>query len=163
MSALVVLLVSVPATNGFGLDALERRQNAASTPVDDLAGRAAAARDSGRAEEALALYRQALLARPDFDEGRWYIGTLLYELDRYSEAKDAFSEVLRREPTHAGAIGLKGLCEFELRQYDAALADLLQARQLGVARSPGIASVVRYHAAILLNRTGEFELANQIL
>jgi tetratricopeptide (TPR) repeat protein len=108
--ALVVLLVAVPVRNGFSVYAFQSGQNAPSRPVDDLAGRAAAARDSGQVEEALALYRRALLARPDFDEGRWYIGTLLYELDRYSEAKETFSEVLRREPTHAGALGMRGLC-----------------------------------------------------
>jgi tetratricopeptide (TPR) repeat protein len=130
---------------------------------DDLAGRAAIARHAGRLEDALTLYRKAVAARPDWDEGRWYAATLLYELDRHAEAKDAFSEVLRREPAHAGALGLKGLCEFELRQYDAALSDLLRARRMDVARSPGIASVVRYHAAILLTRVGEFEVANQML
>jgi tetratricopeptide (TPR) repeat protein len=130
---------------------------------DDLAGQAAVARASGRLEEALTLYRKAVAARPDWDEGRWYAATLLYELDRYAEAKDAFSDVLRREPAHAGALGLKGLCEFELRQYDAALTELLHARKMGVARSPGIATVVRYHAAILLTRVGEFEVANEIL
>jgi tetratricopeptide (TPR) repeat protein len=150
---------SIVATS-WSVDAL---QNTQFTMADDLAGRAAAARDAGRLEEALTLYRQALAARPDFDEGRWYVGTILYELDRYGEAKDIFSEVLRREPAHAGALGMKGLCEFELRQYDVALTDLLQARKMGVARSPGIATVVRYHAAILLTRAGEFEVANQIL
>jgi tetratricopeptide (TPR) repeat protein len=132
-------------------------------PFEDLAARAAAARDGGQLEEALTLYRKALAARPKWDEGRWYEATLLYELDRHSEAKDAFSEVLRREPAHAGALGLKGLCEFELGQYDAARADLLQARKTGVARSVGIATVVTYHAAILLTRAGEFEVANQML
>ena len=130
---------------------------------NDLVARAAAARDAGKLEEALTLYRSALAERPEFNEGRWYVGTLLYELDRYGEAKEMFSEVVRREPAHAGALGMKGLCEFELREYDAALVDLLQARKMGVARSPGIASVVRYHAAILLTRAGEFEVANQIL
>lgn len=130
---------------------------------DDLVRRAATARDAGRLEEALTLYRTALAARPEWNEGRWYAATLLYELDRYAEAKDAFSEVLRREPAHAGGLGLRGLCEFELHQYDAALADLLHARQKGVAQSPGIATVVRYHAAILLTRAGEFEVANQML
>lgn len=132
-------------------------------PFDDLAARAAAARDRGELEEALTLYRKALAARPKWDEGRWYEATLLYELDRHAEAKAAFSEVLRREPAHAGALGLRGLCEFELRQYDAALADLLHARKAGVARSAGIATVVTYHAAILLTRAGEFEIANQML
>ena len=130
---------------------------------DNLAARAAAARDGGQLEEALALYRKALAARPKWDEGRWYEATLLYELDRHAEAKDAFSEVLRREPAHAGALGLRGLCEFELRQYDAALADLMQARKMGVSRSAGIATVVTYHAAVLLTRAGEFEIANQML
>ena len=134
-----------------------------SAPFDDLAGRAAAAKDQGQLEEALTLYRKALAARPKWDEGRWYEATLLYELDRYAEANDAFSAVLRREPAHAGALGLRGLCEFELRQYDAALADLLHARKMGVARSAGIATVVTYHAAILLTRAGEFEVANQML
>ncbi len=56
-----------------------------SAPFDDLAGRAAAARDQGQLEEALTLYRKALAARPKWDEGRWYEATLLYELDRYAE------------------------------------------------------------------------------
>jgi len=132
-------------------------------PFDDLSARAAQARDEGQLEEALTLYRKALAARPTWDEGRWYEATLLYELDRYAEANDAFSAVLRREPAHAGALGLRGLCEFELKQYDAALADLLHARKMGVARSAGIATVVTYHAAILLTRAGEFEVANQML
>ena len=132
-------------------------------PFDELATRAAAARDQGQLEEALTLYRKALAARPKWDEGRWYEATLLYELDRYAEANDAFTAVLRREPAHAGALGLRGLCEFELRQYDAALTDLLHARKLGVSRSAGISTVVTYHAAILLTRAGEFEVANQML
>ncbi len=132
-------------------------------PFDDLAARAATARHAGRLAEAVDLYRKAVAARPDWDEGRWYAATLLYELDRYAEAKETFADVLRREPAHAGALGLKGLCEFQLRQYDAALTDLLRARKLGVSRSPGIATVVRYHAAILLTRVGEFEVANEML
>lgn len=131
--------------------------------VSDVASRAAAAREEGRIEEALALYRRALAARPDWDEGRWYLGAMLYELDRYAEAADGFSEVLRHQPSHAGALGMRGLCEFRLRRYDTALADLLKARAAGVAQSPGIATVVRYHAAILLTRFGEFESANQLL
>ena len=130
---------------------------------DALASDAAKARDAGRLEEALELYRKALASRADWDEGRWYVATLLYELDRYAEAREAFAEVLGRQPTHAGALGLKGLCEFELRNYERALGDLLEAGKMGVSRSPGISTVVRYHTAILLTRFGEFEVANQML
>jgi tetratricopeptide (TPR) repeat protein len=102
---------------------------------DDLTARAQSARDIGRLDDALALYRKAVELQPSWDEGRWYIATILYEIDRYSEARDAFAEVLRRQPTHAGAAGLKGLCEFQLRRFDQALIDLLQAREMGVSRS----------------------------
>ncbi len=92
---------------------------------------AAAAREAGNLKDALALYREGVEARPDWDEGRWYVATLLYEMDRYADAREAFVDVLRRQPTHAGALGLKGLCEFELRRYDRALADLLEAGNIG--------------------------------
>ena len=114
---------------------------------DGLASRAAAARDAGHLEEALVLYRSALSVQSDWAEGRWYVASLLYELNRYAEARDAFSEVLSHEPSHAGALGMKGLCEFQLREYDRALTDLLQATAKGVSRSPEIARVVRYHEA----------------
>ena len=140
-----------------------QRGAAPQIPADALGADAAKARDAGRLEEALELYRKALAGRADWDEGRWYVATLLYELDRYAEAKDAFAEVLRNQPAHAGALGLKGLCEFELRDYERALGDLLEAGKLGVSRSPGISTVVRYHTAILLTRFGEFEVANQML
>jgi tetratricopeptide (TPR) repeat protein len=130
---------------------------------DALASEAAKARDAGRLEEALGLYRRALASRPDWDEGRWYVATLLYELDRYAEAREAFVHVLQRQPTHAGGLGLKGLCEFELGNHERALRDLLEAGKLGVTRSAGISPVVRYHTAILLTRFGEFEVANQML
>ena len=142
---------------------LSATASATQESVDALVSRAAAAREAGNLKDALALYRKGVEARPDWDEGRWYVATLLYEMDRYADAREAFVDVLRRQPTHAGALGLKGLCEFELRRYNRALADLLEAGSLGVSRSPGIATVVRYHTAILLTRFGDFEVANQML
>jgi predicted Zn-dependent protease len=158
--ALVCLFAAAPAS---ALSPASGRNEAAQGSPDGLVLEAEKARDAGRLEEALGLYRKALASRADWDEGRWYVATLLYELDRYAEAREAFADVLERQPTHAGARGLKGLCEFELRNHERALRDLLEAGKLGVARSPGISTVVRYHTAILLTRFGEFEVANQML
>src|SRR5215203_4795663 len=87
--ALSLVLLSTASTDVPGLRALPF-QGAKSAPrpasFDDLAARAAAARDQGQLEEALTLYRKALAARPKWDEGRWYEATLLYELDRHAEA-----------------------------------------------------------------------------
>ena len=55
----------------------------------ELAQRASAARDANRIEEAIDLYRQATQIRPKWDAGLWYMGTLLYESDRFEAARAA--------------------------------------------------------------------------
>jgi tetratricopeptide (TPR) repeat protein len=129
----------------------------------DVSAAAAAARDAGRLDEAIALYRQALAIKTDWDEGRWYLGSSLYERERYSECRDAFAALIARQPAHAGGVGMKGLCEFGLGQHEAALRTLLRARALGIARTPEIGHVVAYHAGILLTRFSEFEVGYAVL
>ena len=132
-------------------------------PSTTVSASAAAAREAGRLDDAIALYRQGIALRADWDEGRWYLGSSLYERERYREARDAFAALVARQPAHAGAVGMKGLCEFGLGQHETALRTLLQARSLGIARTPEIAHVVAYHAGILLTRFGEFEVGYAVL
>jgi tetratricopeptide (TPR) repeat protein len=101
--------------------------------------------------------------RPDWFEGHWYLGTSLYELGRYEPARGAFSEVIRGQPMNGPAWALKGLCEFQLRAYDAAVIDLLKAREIGFGENKELAPVVRYHVALLLIRGEQFEYALQLL
>jgi tetratricopeptide (TPR) repeat protein len=143
---------------------------AASTPakpataaIEKLVSEAEAAREANRPEEALALYEKAVKLQPGFVEGHWYIGTINYELDRYGPARDAFRRVTTLAPENGAAWTLKGLCEFQLKNYDRALADLLQGRQHGVGGNRELASVGRYHTALLLIRLEEFEQGLQIL
>ena len=88
---------------------------------------------------------------------------MLYELNRYADAREAFTRLLARQPDHAGAAGLKGLCEFETGLHEDALRSLMLSRTLGVARTPGVATVVRYHAGVLLTKFGEFEVGYSVL
>lgn len=135
----------------------------AGATFDALAKRANAARDAGRLEEAIGLYREALRLKPDWSEGRWYLGTSYYELDRYAEAATAFKRVVTSEPRHGAAWGFRGLCEYQLRQYEPALGSLINAREYGLGPNKELASVVRYHAAVLMTRLGQYELAQKVL
>jgi tetratricopeptide (TPR) repeat protein len=137
------------------------RQPAAT--FDGVAASAAPARDAGRLDEALSLYRRGIELKPDWHEGRWYLGSILYEKERYAEAREAFSTLVASQPTHAGAFGLKGLCEFGLGQPETALRSLLKARSLGIARTPEVAQVVAYHAGVLLTKFGEYEVGWAVL
>ena len=128
-----------------------------------ISARADAAREKGLLAEAADLYVDALAIKPAWPEGRWALGTTLYELDRFAEARDQFRRVLARHDDNGTAWALKGLCEFRLKNYDTALADLLKARARGVTGSRDVAEVARYHTALLATRTEQFEQALGIL
>jgi tetratricopeptide (TPR) repeat protein len=133
------------------------------TSFEVLSARAGKLREAGKLAEAITAYEQALQLKPGWTEGRWYVGTLYYELDKPLPARKAFGAVLAAEPGHAGAWAFAGLCEFQLKRYEPALADLMKARELHVGTNKELGSVVRYHAAILLTRFQQFELAQKVL
>ncbi|MEO5820724.1 MAG: hypothetical protein ABIT71_09480, partial [Vicinamibacteraceae bacterium] len=82
--ALAALLAQAPAAP----KPATTKPPAAATPsrsFADLSAAAAAARDAGRMDDAIGLYRQAIALRADWNEGRWYLGSALYERERYAE------------------------------------------------------------------------------
>jgi tetratricopeptide (TPR) repeat protein len=91
------------------------------------------------------------------------VGTIFYENDRYQDARDAFRKLVALEPNRAHAWGMLGLCEFQTREYDRALASIQRGRSLGLSSNPEIESVVIYHAALLFTRFEQFELAFEVL
>jgi tetratricopeptide (TPR) repeat protein len=121
------------------------------------------ARKSNRSEEAVTLYRRGVTLRPSWDEGWWYLGTGLYELRQYAEARTAFQRLAALKPGNGTAWGLMGLCEFQLGDYSPALTHLIKSEGLGINEDREMVPFVRYHAAILLNREGQFERANEQL
>ncbi len=139
-------------------------KRAASSPkFDALVLEAGKARDAKQLDRAIELYKQALAIKPSWDEGHWNLGTALYEVDRFAEARDAFRKVVAGHPENGTAWALKGLCEFRLKNFDAALEDLLQARKLPITGGRDVLDVARYHAGILLTRAAQFDQALMIL
>jgi tetratricopeptide (TPR) repeat protein len=132
------------------------------TPLPQLAQQAAAARDAGRVDQALALYRRGVAAHPDWAEGWWNLGTMQYDRDAFAPARDAFTHLLKLDSSAAPSWALRGLCEFELKQYRPSLDDLQRALRMGLDKTPPLAKVTRYHAALLLTRSAQFQNAIQL-
>ena len=128
-----------------------------------LEKRARAAHEAQKLDEALDLYRKALKLRPRWSEGRFALGAVLYDLDRYEEARAEFRQVLVQEPKSGAAWAFRGMCEFQLRHHEQALSDLQKGRLLGLATNPSLKSVADYHAGILLVRFAQYEAAREIL
>lgn len=124
-----------------------------------LVAKAKAANDAGNSDEALRLYQEALRLKPDWAEGWWNVGSIDYEADQYEQGRDAFRHLLANAPKMAVGWGMLGLCEFRTKQYEEALAHLQHADALGLAGHDEIRDIVNYHRALLLTRSGEFDLA----
>lgn len=124
---------------------------------DDLATRAAAARDQQNLPLAIDLYTQAERLNPNWQEGWWYLGVLQYSSNQYAGAIDAFSHLLQLVPTAVPAMALRGLCEYETANYDDALRDLDQAVAHGAANEPRNEQIIRFHLALLLAHASRFE------
>jgi tetratricopeptide (TPR) repeat protein len=130
---------------------------------DKLVAGATEARRTEQWEEAIALYAKAVAAQPDYVEGWWYQGTAYYSLDEFESCRDMFRKVTRLAPQNGAGFAFLGLCEFGVKEYDRALQHLLQSRILGVGDAPDLGSVARYHAAVLMTRTEQYEQALETL
>jgi len=154
---LVSLVASCFASPSFG------QNNPSDSSFDNLAKLATAAREAGKSDEALDNYRRAVEIRPDWEEGLWYLGTLQYDADHFAEAIPALQKVVQMDPALGSAWNFLGLCEFETRDYPNSLTHLQKGQAVGTGDDPEIARVSKYHLALLLIRSAEFEQARAIL
>lgn len=132
-------------------------QSPAAQTFEEVEKQATEHREANRLEQAVALYRDGLKLRPSWKEGSWYLGTSLYGLKRYAEARDAFRHLALLEPGNGPAWGLAGMCEFELKNYPRALEYMLRSEGAGLGQSQELTSLVNFRIALLLNREGAFE------
>lgn len=157
--ALVVLLIAIPQGSHCQING----PGGQSGNFETLARQATAAREQGRPDEAIRDYRQALQIHPDWEEGWWYLGTLLYDGNHFTEARPAFSKVAELDPKLGPAWSFLGLCDYETKDYPNALAQLEKGHELGTDQVPEIGKVADYHLALMLIRNGEFERATTLL
>jgi tetratricopeptide (TPR) repeat protein len=130
---------------------------------DALARRAREARDAGRTPEAVALYRNALALRADWDEGWWYLGVLLYESQRCEEADPAFGQFLELKPQAGAGWVIRGVCAYDRGEYPRAIEWIQKGVDFGLGANAELQRVAAARLAFGLVKTGQFELAVQPL
>src|SRR5271165_6995132 len=147
----LLLLIVFPQALSSQINAL----GGESANFEDLARQATAAREQGKAEEAIRYYQLALQIHPEWEEGWWYVGTLLYDGNHFAEALPAFSRVVELDPKMGPAWSFLGLCAFETKDYASALSHLEKGHELGTEQVPELGKVADYHLALLLIRKAE--------
>jgi tetratricopeptide (TPR) repeat protein len=156
------VLCSLPAAAQQRRTRTAPRAPATQQNFEQLKNQADEAREAGRLEDAIPLYRKALALRPNWVEGWWSLATLLYDRDQYAEAARAFKQTTALQPKVGAPWVMLGLCEFQLGDYDNALKHIRQGRQSGVGDNQELARSMRYHEGLLLLLKGEFETAQNI-
>ena len=109
------------------------------------------------------MYRQAVKLRPSWPEGWWFLGELLYDQNKYPEARDALRRLVALDQKTGPGFALLGLCEFETKEYAKALDHIFQARRFGLGDDQDAARVVLFHQMLLLTRFEQYESAMQVL
>jgi tetratricopeptide (TPR) repeat protein len=160
--ALLALAISLPPQN---VSQPSRGTSTANNSVafDGLAKAANRAREENRDDAAIDSYRQALKLKPEWDEGLWYLGTLLYEKDNYLEACAMLRRFLAQNPRNGYGWALLGLSEFESHEYTRALDHLQQSMIVGLGDNKKMRTTVTYVTAILLTRSEQFDDSMDLL
>ena len=138
-------------------------QTTAPESFESSARRAQIARDAGRDAEAIAAYRDGLALRPAWEEGLWYLGTLLYQSGKTVEADDTFARFLELQPRAGAGWVLRGLCAFAAADYKTAAERLHRGLGLGLGGNAELEAAGRLRLALALVKTYQFELAIQPL
>lgn len=130
---------------------------------EELSRAADQAREENRDEDAVRLYGQALRLRPNWKQGLWYSGILLYRKDQYPAVRDLMRRFVAEEAEAGPGWALLGMCEYQTREYARALDHLQRTRALGLGDQNKMAESVFYYSAVLLTRSEKYDDAIALL
>lgn len=115
------------------------------------------AREADRDDDAIKLYQEALKLRPGWQEGLWYLSTLLYQKERYAESRDLLRKFVASEPDAGPGWALLGMSEYQTREYSRALDHLKHAMRQGWEGRKELAQSVFYFVSVLLARFEQYD------
>jgi len=153
-AAIAIFLSILPA---LPLAAVDQTPSATHASFEQLSREADRARDENRNDDAIRLYKSALVKRPDWERGLWFVATLLYEKEQYADARDTLRQFMTLRPDAGPGWALLGISEFQTREYPRALDHLQKAMAVGVGDRPELAQSVFYFAAVLLTRFERYD------
>jgi tetratricopeptide (TPR) repeat protein len=124
---------------------------------EQLSQSAARARVENRDDDAIGFYKQALKLQPAWQEGLWYLGTLLYQKELFSETRDVLRRFVAESPQSGPGWAILGMSEYKPREYSRALDHLQRAMSLGVGDRAELANSVFYFVSILRTRFEQYD------
>ena len=153
-AAIAVFLIVLPT---HPVAAVDQASPALHVNFEQLSRDADRARDENRNDDAIRLYKSALVKRPDWEQGLWFLATLEYEKEEYAASRDSFRQFMTLRPDAGPGWALLGMSEFQTREYPRALDHLQRAMAVGMGDRQELAQSVFYFAAVLLTRFERYD------
>ncbi len=157
MIAAVIVALCFATTSAQPVTTSPQTASATSSNFEQLSREADRAREENRNDDAIRLYKSGLVKRPDWEQGLWFLATLLYEKEQYPDARDVFRKFMTLRPDAGPGWALLGISEFQTREYPRALDHLQRAMSVGMADRKDLAQSVFYFVAVLLTRFGRYD------
>lgn len=154
----LLLLLTVPTTAATAQETHASARTKAVSGFSHLSRAADMARDQGRSDEAIQLYKRALAIQPKWKEGLWSLSSLLYASNQYADARNSLRRFLGIDPALGLAWAMLGMSEFELHDYARSIDHLQRAMAEGMGEQKEISQSVFYLVAVLQTR---FELFDE--
>jgi tetratricopeptide (TPR) repeat protein len=121
------------------------------------------ARNENRDDDAIRMYSQALKLQPDWQEGLWYLGTLLYEKEDFSHARDVLRRFVAVAPKEGPGWAVLGMSEFQTREYPRSLDHLQRALAIGLGDRKDLGRSAQYFQAVILTRLERYDDSMTVL
>jgi len=150
-----LLIFAFEATPSYGHQTHNARR--ATSNFVQLSQAAARAREANQDDVAIELYEKALALKPDWQEGLWYLGSLLYEKEQYAGSRDVLRRFVGSTTETGPSWALLGMSEFQTREYARALDHLQRALALGMGDRKEMIQSVSYFVAVLLTRFERYD------
>ena len=159
----VLCLASTPLLAETSGQAKSNSDRTAAKSLEQERNAANEARDTGHDDEAIRLYTKALGHQPEWKEGRWFLSTLLYEKERFPEARDELRRFVADEPETGPAWAVLGMSEYQTREYPRALEHMQKGLAKGLGERKELTRSVFYFIAVLLTRYERYSDAMGLL
>jgi len=101
--------------------------------------------------------------RPAWEEGLWYLSTILYDKEKYANARDLLRRFVSQDPGAGPGWALLGMSEFQTREYSRSLDHLQHAMALGMGGRKEMAQSVFYFVAVLLTRFEQYSESTNMM
>jgi predicted Zn-dependent protease len=110
----------------------------------------------------VALQAAPVKPKPPGAETLWNQASRAHQAGQWAQCKISMQRFLKAEPKSGPGHALLGLCQFQLKEYGSALANLERAGELGMPVDGPLTSAAQYHAAVLQTKAQNFERALQL-